>query len=340
MASFNLAVVRPHDLIGTELLRALAQRRFPINKIKLLDIPSGSVGRKISFAGRDFEVGEISSRSFRDVDITFFCGNDEITQHFAPSASENNGLVIDLTGAFRNDDKIPIIVPEINLEDLQNLKKRRILANPGAATIQAVLPLNTLRQWSTITRLFIHTFEPVSQNGQNAVELFSAEVKQVLEGKNVVPHLYPHQIAFNLLPETDNFLDNGLSWGEARLIREVRRLWHTPELNIMATAVRVPVYVGMSQSVQVDFTRPINADEAREVIGDTPGVRVVDEPGISLYPHPWQVVNQDEVLVGRVREVDSVHNTLAIWSAMDNLRKGAAVNAVQIAEAVIEQKII
>lgn len=340
MSSFNVAVVGPSDLIGTELLRILAQRHFPLGEIKLIDGPGGAIGRKIPFGNKSYEVGEITSRAFRDIDLAFFCGNEELTQHFAPVVSDNNGLAIDLTGAFRNDDKTLIVVPEINAEDLQTLKKRRIIGNPAAATILLTLPLNTLRQWSTVTRLFVHTFEPVSMNGQSAVELFSSEVKQVMEGKSVVPHLYPHQIAFNLLPETDNFMDSGLSRSESRLIREVRRLWHNPELKMVATSIRVPLYIGMAQSVQADFARPIMADDAREVIGDTPGVRVSDDPAVSLYPQPWQTVNQDEVVVGRVREVDPNNNTLAFWSAMDNLRKGAALNAIQIAESAIEQKLI
>jgi aspartate-semialdehyde dehydrogenase len=340
MSSFNVAVVGPTDLIGTELLRVLAQRRFPINRIKFLDGAGGAVGRKINFAGKDFEVTEVGTRAFKDVDISFFCGNQEVTQHFASVAAENKGLAIDLNGAFRTDDKTLIIVPEINPEDLQTLTKRRIVANPSAATIQATIPLNTLRQWSTINRLFIHTFEPVSQSGQSAVELFSAEVKQVIEGKNVVPHLYQHQIAFNMLPETENFMDSGLSRGEARLIREIRRLWRSPELKIIATSIRVPLYNGMSQSIQADFSRPINAEEAREVIGDTPGVHVVDDPAVSLYPHPWQTVNQDNILVGRVHEVDPTYNSLALWSTMDNIRRGGAINAIAIAESAIEQKIV
>lgn len=340
MSSFNVAVVGPNDLIGLELLRVLAQRRFPINEIRLLDIPGGAIGRKLTFAGKGVEVVEISSRAFKDIDITFFCGNDETTHHFSHGAAERDGLAIDLSSAFRNDDKTVMVIPEINASDLQNLKKRRIVANPSPATIQLTLPLNTLRQWSNVNRLFVHTFEPVSMNGQSAVELFSAETKQVLEGKNVVPHLYQHQIAFNLLPETENFLDSGLSRSEARLIREVRRLWQNPDLKIMATSIRAPLYIGMAQSVQVDFTRPVNADEVREVIGDTPGVRVVDDPAVSLYPQPWQVVNQDDISVGRIHEVDPNHNTLSFWSAMDNIRKGAALNAVQVAEAAIEQKIV
>ena len=171
------------------------------------------------------------------------------------------------------------------------------------------------------------------------MELFSSEVKAVMEGKNVVPHAYSHQIAFNILPETENALDTGLSRSEWRIIREVRRIWKLPDLNISVMCLRVPLYIGMSQSVQVDFGRRVTPDEVREVLGDTPGVRLLDDTTINMYPHPWQTINQDDVLVGRVRELDPAHNTLGLWSTMDNLRRGNALNAVKIAESAVEQKL-
>ncbi len=341
MAGYNVAVVGANELVGLELLRVLAQRRFPVSKIKLLEGPAGFItGRKLSFANREAELQEISSRAFQDIDVAFFCGNPETVQHFAPLASDAGAVVIDLSGAYR-DDRTLSIIPEINGHDLLNLgKKKRIIASPSPGVIQLALPLNVLRSWTTLRRIIVHSFEPVSESGNSAMELLSTEVKQVLENKTVVPHLYHHQIAFNLLPETENFLDTGQSKSEARFIREVRRLWHLPELNVIVTCIRAPLYIGMAQSVMVDFGRHISPEELRDVFGNTAGVRLLDDPTVSLYPQPWQAVSQDNIMVGRIREVDPAHNTLAFWSSMDNLRRGTTVNAVQIAETAIELKVI
>ncbi len=341
MSGYNVAIIGAGELPGQELLKIMAQHRFPLSGIQLLEGPAGFViGRRINFGGRELELKEISSRAFRDIDLAFFCGNPELTNQFSGPASDAGALVIDLSGALRGDDKTPAIIPEINAADLQSLKKRRIVVSPSPAVIQLLLPLNTFRHWTSLKRVVIHSFEPVSESGQSAMELFSAETKQVLEGRNVVPHAYSHQIAFNLLPETENTLDTGLSRSEWRIIREVRRMWKLPDLNITVMCMRVPIYIGMSQSVVVDFGRRVTPDEIREVLGDTPGVRLLDDPTVNLYPHPWQVINQDDVLVGRVREVDPVHNSIAFWSVMDNLRRGAALNALRIAESAIEQKIL
>lgn len=338
---YNVAIVGPGELIGQELLKILASRRFPINNLQLLEGPVGfASARPVTFAGRELPLKEISSRALREVDLVFFCGSPQLATQFAAGASEAGALVIDLTGAFRGDDKTVGIVAGINNSELQNLKKRRIVASPSPAVIQLLLPLNTFRQWTSLKRLVVHSFEPVSESGQSAMELFSSEVRQVLEGRNVVPHVYSHQIAFNMLPETENALDTGLSKSEWRIIREVRRIWKLPDLNISVTCLRVPLYIGMSQTVLVDFARRITPDEVREVLGDTPGVRLLDDPTVNMYPHPWQATNQDDVLVGRIREVDPAHNTLALWSTMDNLRRGAALNAFKIAESAIEQKLV
>jgi aspartate-semialdehyde dehydrogenase len=343
MAGLNVAIVGAGDLIGQELLRILQSRRFPVSNLKVIETAANlsiSNGRKYSFNGKDLETVEITQRAFRNVDVAFFCGDHDTTQHFAPKLNENGLLIIDASGAFRADERALEIIPEINAAELQNLKKKRIITSPSPATIQLLLPLNTFRTWTRLNRVFVHSYEPVSESGQSAVEQLSSETRQVLEGKAVVPHAYPHQIAFNVLPETENFMDTGLTRAEARIIKEVRRIWRLPDLNISVTSVRVPVFIGMSQSVQVDLGRRVSTDEMREVLGDTPGVKVSDDPSVNLYPHAWQIVNQDEVAVGRLREVDPAHNTIAFWSAMDNLRKGSALNAVQIAETAIELKLV
>ena len=340
MSGYNVAIIGAGELVGQELLKVLAQRRFPVTALHLLDGPTRfSASRPVLWANHELPVKEITSRALRGMDLVFFCCNAELTQQFAGPASDAGAFVIDLSGAFRGDDKTAEIIPEINAAEMQHLKKRRIVTTPSPAVTQLLLPLNTFRHWTSLKRIMLHSFEPVSESGQSAMELFSSEVKQVMEGKNVVPHAYSHQIAFNLLPETENALDTGLSRSEWRIIREVRRLWKLPDLNIQVMCMRVPVYIGMSQSVQIDFGRRITPDEIREVLGDTPGVRLLDDPTINMYPHPWQSVNGDDVLVGRVRTLDENHNTIGLWSAMDNLRRGNALTAVKIAESAIEQKL-
>jgi aspartate-semialdehyde dehydrogenase len=341
MAGYNLAIVGANDLIGQELVKILLSRRFPVSGIKVLSSSAQFVaGKKLNFGGKEIAYQEITSRAFRDVDIIFFCGEAEIAQHFAPTAADNGGIVIDVSGAFRGDDRTPEIIPEINAEDLKSLKKRKLVASPSPAVIQLLLPMHTIRNWTSIRRLIVHSYEPVSESGQHALEQFTFETKTVMEGKNVVPHTYHHQIAFNLLPETENFLDTGLTRSEWRIIREIKRLWKLPDLNLSITCVRVPLHFGMSQSVVVDLGKRVTPDELREVWSDTPGVRVMDDPSVNLYPQPWQAVNSDEIAVGRIRELDPTYNTIAFWSTMDNLRKGAALNAVQIAEAATQLKLI
>ncbi|MEI7554658.1 aspartate-semialdehyde dehydrogenase [Candidatus Chlorohelix sp.] len=341
MAGYNLAIVGATELTGQELIKILQSRRFPVNNIKFLTNPAQYVpGRRVFFSGKDFEVPEITSRAFKEVDIAFFCGDAETAQHFAPIITEFGCFVIDVSGAFRGDEKVLSIIPEINAEELQQLKKKRLVASPSPAVIQLSLPLNTLRQWTSLRRLIVHSYEPVSESGHSAVEFLTTEARTVLDGKNVIPHTYHHQIAFNLLPETENFLDTGLTRSEARIIREIKRLWRMPELNIAVTAIRVPLYQGMSQSIIVDLGKKVTPDEMREVMGDTPGVKVSDDPSVNLYPQPWQSINTDDIVVGRIRELDSNYNTMAFWSCMDNLRKGSALNAIQIAESASRLKLV
>ncbi len=337
---FNVAIIGPGELLGQELIRQIVQRRFPVDNLLLLEGPAGFASvRRWTFNGRDMDVREISLRAFRNIDLAFFCGSAELARKFAGPAADNGVFVVDLSGAFRADDVTPGIIPEVNTADLQFLKKRRIVASPSPAVIQLILPLNTFRHWTSIKRVLLHSFEPVSESGQAAMELLSAEVKQVLEGRNVIPHAYAHQIAFNILPETANILDNGLTRNELSIMRQVRRIWKLPDLNIQVMCMRVPLFTGISQSVQIDFGRRLAPEEMREVLGDTPGIRLLDDPSVNMYPHPWQAINQDEVLVGRVRELDQAHNTIGLWSTMDNLRRGGALNALKIAECAIELKL-
>ncbi|MCL5961691.1 MAG: aspartate-semialdehyde dehydrogenase [Chloroflexi bacterium] len=335
MRAFNVAVVGATGLVGQEFLKILQQRRFPVRNLRLL-ASDRSEGKVISFARSDIEVQAVSASSFKNVDIAFFSAGKETSLHFAPIAAHAGAVVIDNSVAFRMDEGTPLVVPEINGEDAKG--HSGIIANPNCSTIQMVVALNPIHRVNPIKRIIVDTYQSVSGTGSPAMEELSNQTKLILEGKNVVPHVYPHQIAFNLLPEIDVFLDNGYSKEEWKMVQETRKIMHEPKIAVSATAVRVPVYIGHSEALHIELTTPMTAGDARGILSEAPGVRVLDDPDVSLYPHPWQVVGQDEVFVGRIREDVSHPNGLAMWVVADNLRKGAALNAIQIAELMIQRE--
>jgi len=237
---------------------------------------------------------------------------------------------VDNSAAWRMDPKVPLVVPEINPDDIKLHKG--IIANPNCSTIQMVVALNPLHKANRIKRIIVSTYQAVSGTGSAAVEELTTESKQVLDGQNVIPHVYPHQIAFNLLPEIDVFLDNGYTKEEWKMVEETRKIMHADEIEISATCVRVPVFIGHSEAVNVQFEEAMGPDEARSILAKAPGVKVIDDPNVSLYPQPWVAAGTDDVYVGRIRTDVSCSNGLVMWIVADNLRKGAALNAVQIAE--------
>jgi len=230
---------------------------------------------------------------------------------------------------------VPLVVPEINPEDIKWHKG--IIANPNCATIQMVVALYPLHKVNPIKRIVVATYQSVSDMGSTAIEELRTQMRQVLDGKSTVPHVFPHQIAFNLLPEIDVFLDNGYTREEWKMVEETRKIMHAPEMAISATCVRVPVLVGHSEAVHVEFTQPMSPDDAIRILSQAPGVKILDDPAISLYPQPWPVVGTDDVFVGRIRRDVSHPNGLVMWIVADNVRKGAALNAVQIAEEMIKR---
>jgi aspartate-semialdehyde dehydrogenase len=232
------------------------------------------------------------------------------------------------------DPRVPLVIPEVNPEDIK--KHQGIIANPNCSTIQTVVALFPLHKVNPIKRVIVDTYQSVSGTGIAAMQELTTQLKLVLEGREVIPHIYPHQIAFNLLPEIDVFLDNGYTKEEWKLVEETRKIMHTEDMAISATCVRVPVWIGHSEAMHVEFTNPITPDEVRDILAHAPGVRVLDDPVVSLYPQPWAVAGSNDVFVGRIRRDTSCPNGVAMWVVADNLRKGAALNAVQIAETMIE----
>ncbi len=334
MKSYNVAIVGATGLVGQEFIKVLQQRRFPVRELRLL--ASGrSSGRRIAFNGRELEVAETTNTSFRGIDVALFSSGTEASLNFGPVAARAGAVVIDNSAAWRMDPQVPLVVPEVNPEDCQ--KHHGIIANPNCSTIQMVVALYPLHRANPIKRIVVDTFQSVSGTGNAAIEELSSQTRLILDGRNAIPHVYPHQIAFNVLPEIDLFLDNGYTKEEWKMVNETRKIMHTPEIAISATCVRVPVFVGHSEAIHVEFSEPMSPEAARELLVQAPGVKVLDDPTVSLYPMPWEAAGQDDVCVGRIRRDVSHPNGLAMWVVADNVRKGAALNAVQIAETMVSR---
>jgi len=316
-------------MVGQEFIKILLQRKFPVSSLQLY-ASDRSAGRKVYVGHQEIVVKETASDSFDNVDIALFSAGSEISKHFAPLATKAGALVIDNSAAWRMDSRVPLVVPEVNAEDIK--KHRGIIANPNCSTIQMVVALYPLHKVNPIKRITVATYQSVSGTGIAAVEELTKQAKVVMDGGNVVPHVYSHQIAFNLLPEIDVFLENGYTKEEWKLVEETRKIMHAESLAVSATCVRVPVFISHSEAIQVEFTEYMSPEEARSILSKSQGIKVLDDPNVSLYPQPWLAAGTDDVYVGRIRSDASYLNGLVMWVVSDNIRKGAALNAVQIAE--------
>jgi aspartate-semialdehyde dehydrogenase len=334
MKGYKVAIVGATGLVGQEFIKVLEQRDFPMNSVELL-ASDRSAGKKLFVNHREMVVKETAPTSFKDVDIALFSAGAEISRYFSPLAAQAGAVVVDNSSAFRMEPKVPLVVPEVNPEDIQ--RHKGIIANPNCSTIQMVVALNPLHKVNPIKRIVAVTYQAVSGTGSAAVEELTEQSKQVLEGQTTVPHVYPHQIAFNILPEIDVFLDNDYTKEEWKMVEETRKIMHAPDIAISAVCVRVPVFIGHSEAIHVEFSQPMAPDEAKRILAQAPGVKVLDDPGISLYPQPWSAAGTDDVFVGRIHRDVSHPNGLVMWVVADNLRKGAALNTVQIAEEIIKR---
>jgi aspartate-semialdehyde dehydrogenase len=334
---YKIAIVGATGLVGSEFLKVLEQRSFPIDALRLY-ASDRSAGRKLSFAGQELEVAETTEDSFNGIDIVLFSAGADISQRFSPIAAQAGAVVIDNSSAFRMDPQVPLVVPEVNPQDIHS--HLGIIANPNCSTIQMVVALNPLHRVSPIKRILVSTYQAVSGTGSNAMEELRRQTAQMMEGKEeeITPQAYPHQIAFNAIPFVEGFMDNDYTTEEWKMVQETRKILHDPEMPISATCVRVPVYIGHGEAVNVEFGQPMSAQEAREILSRAPGVKVLDNPQKDLYPLPIQSAGTDDVFVGRIRQDISHPNGLAMWVVADNLRKGAALNAVQIAEVVVKEE--
>ncbi len=334
MKGYKVAIVGATGMVGQEFIKVLEQRNFPMDSIHLL-ASDRSAGKKLFVSHREIVVEETIPESFKKIDIALFSAGAETSRYFSPIAAQSGAVVVDNSSAFRMDPKVPLVVPEVNPEDIKWHKG--IIANPNCSTIQLVVALYPLHRVNPIKRIIAATYQAVSGTGSAAVEELTEQAKQVLEGQTTVPHVYPHQIAFNLLPEIDVFLDNDYTKEEWKLVEETRKIMHANDIAISATCVRVPVFIGHSEALHIEFSQPMSPDEARRILAQAPAVKVLDDPAISLYPQPWSAAGTDEVFVGRIHRDASHPNGLVMWVVADNLRKGAALNTVQIAEEMIKR---
>ncbi|KPJ48847.1 MAG: aspartate-semialdehyde dehydrogenase [Dehalococcoidia bacterium DG_22] len=333
----SVVIVGATGLVGRELIRLLLQRRFPTKSLRLL-ASSRSVGKKLLVGEQEIEVQDTNHTSFTGADIAFFGATPEISRSLVPAASKAGAVVIDDSPIWRMEPDVPLVVPEVNADDLE--QHRGVIAIPNSSTTPIVLALWPIHQANPIKRIIVDTYQAVSATGTRAMNELTEQARAVLDGKNATPRVYPHQIAFNLLPEIEVFLDNGYTREEWKMIQETHKIMHEPDLLVSATCVRVPVFVGHSAAVHVELSRPMSVDEVRSILREAPGITVQDEPSISLYPQPWTAAGRDDVFVGRLRHDASHPNGFAMWVVADNLRKGAALNSIQIAEELIARNLI
>jgi len=333
---YNIAVVGATGAVGNEMIEVLQERNFPVEELRLL-ASERSAGERLSFKGKEIPVQVLDEKSFKGIDIALFSAGGGVSQRFAPIAWETGAVVVDNTSAFRMEPDIPLVVPEVNPEDIAQYKVRGIIANPNCSTIQMVVILKPIHDAVGIKRVVVSTYQATSGAGKRAMEELSQQTIALFNSQELEKKKFPHQIAFNCLPHIDVFIDNGYTKEEMKMVNETKKIMHDPSIAVTATCVRVPVFGGHSESVNVETKEKISAHDARELLKKAPGVKVVDNPGKNEYPLAIQCVGKDEVFVGRIRDDESLAHGLNFWIVSDNIRKGAATNAVQIAEVLIEK---
>lgn len=334
---FRVAVVGATGAVGNMMIQVLEERNFPVRSLKLL-ASARSVGKTIPFKGKEIAVEELREDSFKDVDIALFSAGASVSRKFAPIAASQGCVVVDNSSAFRMNPDVPLVVPEVNPHALRNHKK--IIANPNCSTIQMVVALKPLQDAVGIRRIVVTTFQSVSGTGKRAIFELEQQVRGWVEGKAVAPSVYPHPIAFNCLPHIGSFLESGFSEEEMKMVNETRKIFEDPNIQVCATTVRVPVFYGHSESVNVELKAPLTVEEVRSLLEKAPGVVVVDNPSRAEYPMPIYAAGKDETFVGRIRKDPSVENGIVLWIVADNIRKGAATNAVQIAEILVKEGLL
>ncbi|MBQ1249898.1 MAG: aspartate-semialdehyde dehydrogenase [Selenomonadales bacterium] len=343
MRKYSVAILGATGAVGQEFLRLMEERNFPFGELKML-ASKRSAGKKITFMGKEYTVEEATDDSFKGVEIALFAGGSA-SKTFAPAAVKHGAVVIDNSSAFRMDPNVPLIVPEVNPEAIKEHKG--IIANPNCSTIIMVMALKPLHDYAKIKRIVVSTYQAVSGAGKEGLEELEAQVNAIVKGEEVQCNIFPgasqpkhYQIAFNLLPHIDVFVEDDYTKEEMKMVHETHKILNDYTIGISPTTVRVPVYRSHSESINLEFEKEISADKARELLAAFPGVIVEDNPAEQLYPMPLYTSDKDEVFVGRVRPDKSVANGLNLWVVGDQIRKGAALNALQIAEYMIAHELV
>ncbi len=331
MKTFSVAVVGATGAVGNEMIRVLEERNFPVGRLKLL-ASERSRGKSLEYRGASVSVEVLDENSFAGVQIGLFSAGGSISEKFAPIAAKAGCVVVDNTSAFRMAPDVPLVVPEVNPEAIAQYRNRGIIANPNCSTIQMVVALKPIHDAARIKRIVVSTYQSVSGTGKKAVDELEAQTRALMNGREAVAKVYPYPIAFNCLPQIDVFVENGYTKEEMKMINETRKIMNDPSIAVTATTVRVPVFYAHSESVNIETQRKITPAEVRALLSKAPGVTVVDDPSQRLYPLAIHAAGKDDTYVGRIREDESIPNGINMWVVSDNLRKGAALNAVQIAE--------
>lgn len=330
---YIVAVAGATGAVGREMVEILEERAFPVAELRPL-ASERSEGERVEFLGKSITVRKLTGDSFRDVDIALFSAGAERSLEFVPAAVKSGAVVIDNSSAFRMDPAVPLVVPEVNLHAIA--RHAGIVANPNCSTIGMVMALKPIHDKAKIKRIVVTTFQSVSGTGKNAIDELASQTVALLNFREVEKSVYPHQIAFNCLPHIDSFLDSGYTREEMKLVNETRKIMEDDSIRVTATTVRVPVFRCHSESLNIETEMKLSANEARAILSGAPGIVVYDDPKKNLYPLAIDVTGKDEIYVGRIREDESIPNGLNMWIVLDNVRKGAALNAVQIAEQLIK----
>jgi len=333
----RVAVVGATGAVGREMLEVLAQRQFPASEV----VPfasARSAGSKVEFADGELTVRELKEDSFAGFDLALFSAGGSTSEKFAPLAAKAGCVVVDNSSAWRMDPKCPLVVPEVNPKDLE--WHNGIIANPNCSTIQMVVALKPLHDEARIKRIVVSTYQAVSGTGQKAIAELETQTARLMNGQEVIPQVYPYQIAFNCLPQIDVFMENGYTKEEMKMVNETKKIMGDDSIRVTATTVRVPVFFSHSESVNIETEQKLTVEDVRSILAQAPGVTVADYPEKKVYPMPIDAAGQDDVFVGRIREDESIDNGINMWIVADNIRKGAALNAVQIGEELIRRNLL
>ncbi|MGH7772369.1 MAG: aspartate-semialdehyde dehydrogenase [Candidatus Binatia bacterium] len=333
---YNVAVVGATGAVGEQMREVLEERLFPIGELRLL-ASERSAGQFLEFRGEEFRVEVLREDSFSGIDIALFSAGGSVSAKFAPLAVAAGSVVVDNTAHFRMEPDVPLVVPEINPNEIAHYKRRGIISNPNCSTIQMVVALKPIHDAARIRRVVVSSYQSVSGAGRMAMEELRQQTAALFNGKELKKEKFPHQIAFNCIPHIDTFLDGGYTKEEMKMVNETRKILGDTSLRMTATAVRVPVFCGHSESVNIETEKKLTAKDVKAILREAPGIMLCDDPERNIYPMAIDAVGKDATLVGRIREDDSIPNGINLWIVADNLRKGAALNAVQIAEILIRE---